>query len=91
MIIHQDSTLLTDKPYLIYDSLHVAPDACLTLLPGTRLMFHDDAAMHVYGRVDAQGTAQNPVIFRCDRLDHMFDYLLYDNTPKSRLAGESRG
>ena len=81
MIIHQDSTLLTDKPYLIYDSLHVAPDACLTLLPGTRLMFHDDAAMHVYGRVDAQGTAQNPVIFRCDRLDHMFDYLLYDNTP----------
>lgn len=81
MVIGKDSTLLTDKPYLIYDSLYVASNACLTLSPGTRLMFHDDAAMHVYGRVDARGTAQNPVVFRCDRLDHMFDYLLYDNTP----------
>ncbi|MGN0232804.1 MAG: right-handed parallel beta-helix repeat-containing protein [Bacteroidaceae bacterium] len=81
MIIGQDSTLLTDKPYLIYDSLHVAPGACLTLPAGTRLMFHDDATIHVYGRINAEGTNQNPVVFRCDRMDHMFDYLLYDNTP----------
>lgn len=81
MVIEGDSTLETDKPYLIYDSLHVAEGAHLTLLPGTRLMFHDDAAMHVYGSVEATGTVEQPVIFRGDRLDHMFDYLLYDNTP----------
>ncbi len=81
MVIDHDSTLLTDKPYLIYDSLYVAEGARLSLQPGTRLMFHDDAAMHVYGSVDAEGTAGRPVIFRGDRMDHMFDYLLYDNTP----------
>lgn len=81
MVIEHDSTLLTDKPYLIYDSLYVAPGARLTLQPGTRLMFHDDAAMHVYGAVDAVGTAGQPVVFRGDRMDHMFAYLPYDNMP----------
>lgn len=81
MAIEHDSTLRTDKPYLIYDSLYVAPGARLTLLPGTRLMFHDDAAMQVYGSVDAAGTAELPVVFRGDRMDHMFAYLPYDNMP----------
>lgn len=81
MVIDRDSTLLADKPYLIYDSLYVAPGACLTLLPGTRLMFHDDAAMHIHGTLHAEGTAEQPVVFRGDRLDHMFAYLPYDNTP----------
>lgn len=81
MLITQDSTLMTDKPYLIYDSLYVAPGARLTLLPGTRLMFHDDAALHVHGSLDAEGTVEQPVVFRGDRLDHMFNYLPYDNLP----------
>lgn len=81
MVIDHDSTLLTDKPYLIYDSLYVAPGAQLSLLPGTRLMFHDDAAMHIHGSVHAEGTLEQPVIFRGDRLDHMFGYLPYDNMP----------
>ena len=81
MVINHDSTLLADKPYLIYDSLYVAEGACLTLLPGTRLMFHDDAAMHIHGTLHAQGTAEQPVVFRGDRMDHMFAYLPYDNTP----------
>ena len=81
MVIDHDSTLLTDKPYLIYDSLYVGPGAQLSLLPGTRLMFHDDAAMHIHGSVHAEGTLEQPIIFRGDRLDHMFGYLPYDNMP----------
>lgn len=80
-VIDCDSTLFADKPYVIYDSLVVHPAAKLTLLPGTRLLFHDGASMEVYGSVDAEGTLDKPVIFRGDRMDHMFDYLLYDNTP----------
>ena len=86
LIVDEDMTLLTDKAYVIYDSLVVKKDATLTLAEGTRLMFHDKAALHVYGRLLVQGTMEKPVVLRGDRMDHMFDYLLYDNTP-SRWEG----
>lgn len=86
LIIERDTTLLTDKPYVIYDSLVVMPKAVLTLVEGTTLMFHDKAALHVYGKLIVQGSMEKPVVLRGDRLDHMFDYLRYDNTP-SRWEG----
>ena len=86
MVIESDETLLTDKPYVIYDSLVVKPDATLTLTEGTTLMFHDKAALHVYGKLIVQGSIEKPVVLRGDRMDHMFDYLRYDNTP-SRWEG----
>ncbi len=86
MIIEADETFLTDKPYVIYDSLVVKPDATLTLTEGTTLMFHDKAALHVYGKLLVQGSIEKPVVLRGDRMDHMFDYLRYDNTP-SRWEG----
>lgn len=86
LTITEDMTLLTDKPYVIYNSLVVNPDVTLTLAEGTKLMFHDKAALHVYGRLIVQGSLEKPVVLRGDRMDHMFDYLLYDNTP-SRWEG----
>ena len=86
LIIESDQTLLTDKAYVIYDSLVVNKGATLTLIEGTKLMFHDKAALHVYGKLIVQGSLEKPVILRGDRMDHMFDYLLYDNTP-SRWEG----
>ncbi len=86
IIIDSDETLLTDKPYVIYDSLVVKPGATLTLTEGTTLMFHDKAALHVYGKLLVKGSLEKPVVLRGDRMDHMFDYLLYDNTP-SRWEG----
>ena len=86
MIIESDETLLTDKAYVIYDSLVVKQGATLTLTEGTTLMFHDKAALHVYGKLIVQGSIEKPVVLRGDRLDHMFDYLRYDNTP-SRWEG----
>lgn len=86
LTIESDETLLTDKPYVIYDSLVVKPGATLTLTEGTTLMFHDQAPLHVYGKLIVQGSIEKPVVLRGDRLDHMFDYLRYDNTP-SRWEG----
>ena len=86
LIVESDETLLTDKAYVIYDSLVVKKGATLTLTEGTRLMFHDKAALHVYGKLLVQGSLEKPVVLRGDRMDHMFDYLLYDNTP-SRWEG----
>ena len=86
LIIQSDSTLYTDKPYLIYDSLVVAKDGQLNLLPGTRLFMHDSTAVDVYGRINAQGSLDNPVVFRGARTDRMFDNIPFDNT-SSRWRG----
>lgn len=79
--ISEDTELSGSKPYLIYDSLVVAPGVKLTIRPGVRMMFHDEVSLHVHGTLDARGTIEEPVVFRGDRVDRMFDYLPYDNTP----------
>lgn len=86
MYVTQNTTLETDKPYVIYDSLVIAEGATLTLKPGTKLMFHDKCGIDVYGKLLCYGELDKNVVLRGDRLDHMFDYLFYDNTP-SRWEG----
>lgn len=76
-----DSVFLTDRPYVVYDSLVVGEEAVLTLPAGCTLMFHEKAGMEVYGRLEARGTLDAPVVMRGDRTDRMFAYLPYDNTP----------
>ena len=80
-VISEDTTLGTDRPYLIYDSLVIAPGVTLTLPAGCTLMMHDGVSIDVHGTLVAQGAVDSPVTFRGDRLDNMFDYLPYDNTP----------
>lgn len=81
LVLKNDSVFLTDKPYVIYDSLVVDSGAQLTLPAGATLMFHDKAGLDVYGTLTAIGEQDQPVIFRGDRTDRMFPYLPYDNTP----------
>ena len=76
-----DRTLSAARPYLIYDSLVVAPGATLTLPEGCTLMFHDQTSLLVHGTLLARGTVAKPVTLRGDRTDRMFPYLPYDNTP----------
>ena len=55
--------------------------ATLTITPGSTLYFHSDAGMDVYGRLRSIGTADNGILLRGDRIDHMFNYLPYDRVP----------
>lgn len=80
-IIAADRTLDAKRPYVIYDSLVVAPGATLTLPEGCTLMFHDHTSLLVHGTLKANGTLAKPVTLRGDRTDRMFPYLPYDNTP----------
>ena len=80
-IITADRTLDSPRPYVIYDSLVVAPGATLTLPQGATLMFHDGVSLLVHGTLQANGTLERPVVLRGDRTDRMFPYLPYDNTP----------
>lgn len=81
-VIGADTTFQGRRPVVIYDSLYVATGATLTLEPGTRLYFHQHATMCVDGRLVANGTLEQPVVFRGDRMGNLFDYLPYDNTPQ---------
>lgn len=64
-----DTTLTADKPYLIRGYLAIDTAKTLTLKAGTRLYFHNNAKLVVYGNLRANGTAGQPVLMRGDRLD----------------------
>ena len=76
-----DTTFRADKPYLIYDSLIVAANSTLTLLPGVQFFFHDKAFMRINGTLIANGTQHAPIQFRGDRLDKVIPQFPYDNYP----------
>lgn len=80
--ITKDSTLdASTTPTVIYGDLRVDSGATLTITPGSTLYFHSDAGMDVYGRLRSIGTADNGILLRGDRIDHMFNYLPYDRVP----------
>lgn len=86
LIIEKDTTMYSARPIVVYDSLVVREKATLTIKPGTTLCFHKDAFMDVHGQLKAEGTLEQPIIFRGDRTDKMFPYLPYD-----RLDGQWEG
>ena len=74
------------KPYIIYDSLVVAPTGILTIESGTKLFFHNNANLNVHGKVFCNGKQDSPVVFRGMRTDKILPYLPYD-----RLDGQWGG
>ena len=80
-IITADTQYTSEMPYIIYDSLVVERGATLTLLPGTQLYMHDKAKIVVRGRLLSEGSQQEPIVLRGDRMDNMFSYLPYDRLP----------
>ena len=79
VVVHGDSTIDSrERPVVIYGGLTVDSMATLRIEPGTTLYFHGDAGLEVYGRLVAEGTAEENITLRGDRLDWMFDYLPYD-------------
>ena len=73
-----ETTLTSDRPYLVYDSLFVGRNAVLNIQKGTRIYFHNDAFLRVAGRLLADGTCDSMIVMRGDRLDRMLDDLPYD-------------
>ncbi len=79
--IVEDTIISSKRPIVIYDSLIVKPNVQLTLSAGVKLYFHGKSGLRVYGTLIANGTIDNPVVFRGDRTDNMFAYLPYDRLP----------
>ena len=76
--ISRNTRFTANKPYLIYDTLFVSPGTTLTIDAGATLLFHDKAAIRCAGKMLARGTAEAPITFRGDRLDHVVGTISFD-------------
>ncbi len=65
-------TFTNQKPYLIYDYIHVDTTATLTIEAGARLHFYKDANLIVSGSLEVKGTRDEPVIFTGSRLEDWY-------------------
>lgn len=74
----EDAVLTADKPYIIFDTLYVAKNATLTIEPGTRLYFHDKAAMQIDGTLKATGSKDKFIHLRGDRIDKVVADIDFD-------------
>lgn len=79
--VDEDARLESTKPVVVRGGIRVGENAELTIAAGTRLFFHEDAGLQVYGSLRVEGERGKEVVMRGDRLDHMFSYLPYDRTP----------
>lgn len=72
---NESMTFSAGLPYLIYDTLLFAE--ALTIEPGARLYMHLGASIYAYDDVTAEGTLEQPIQIRSDRLDNLFDTVPY--------------
>ena len=86
VVVSSDSTIQSTKPIVIQGGITIKEGATLTVGAGTVIYFSNSAGMDVYGRLKVDGTPDENVVFRGDRLDWMFDYLPYDH-----VSGQWRG
>jgi hypothetical protein len=77
-----------DKPYLIYGNLTVDTAKTLTLPAGCKLYFHNNSNLIVYGNLRSEGTFQQPVYLRGDRMD---DVKFLKPVPYNYVAGQWGG
>ncbi|MEN9920076.1 MAG: hypothetical protein RL662_2512 [Bacteroidota bacterium] len=86
--IDRDTTLTGEKPFLIMDSLSVKSGATLYLEKNVQLYFQNNASLHVHGRINAQGSIQQPVVMRGNRTDNLFETR---RVPYDRVPGQWAG
>jgi hypothetical protein len=70
--ITESNNWIADKPYLIYNSMAVDTDHVLTIEEGTLVYLHNRSSIVIWGRLQINGTKENPVIFQGDRIDEQF-------------------
>lgn len=64
-----DARWTRDRPYVIFNSALVDSTCTLTIEPGTRVYSHQGSYLFVKGSLKAEGSAEDRVLFRNDRLD----------------------
>lgn len=76
--LERDVVLTAERPYIVFDTLRVAPGATLTILPGAQIYFHDKAMLQVDGTLHAVGEAGKMISMRGDRLGEVLPSTGYE-------------
>jgi hypothetical protein len=61
-----------EKPIVVYNSILVDSSATLWIQPGTKIYFNSGSTLFVQGTLRAEGTAEEPIEMRGDRLDPFY-------------------
>lgn len=62
-LLTEDRTLTSDHVYYVSSSLGINEGVTLTIEPGTRLEFAEDAGLYSFGKLVAKGLPGKPIIF----------------------------
>ena len=84
LVIYHNLSLTNERPYLLYDTVAVTGN--LAIEEGTTIYMHAGALIYAYGNVIAKGTKDQPIIFRGDRTD-----MLFDSVPYRMASGQWEG
>jgi hypothetical protein len=68
-------TWTNDRPYLIYSPVTLDTGQTLIISAGSRVFFHKNASLNIYGTLIVGGTGEEPVIFGNDRTEDYYNYL----------------
>lgn len=72
---HETVHWTNEKPYVVYGWAAVDSLGTLIIEPGTQVYFHNNSGIWVYsyGSIQANGTPEEPITFRGDRLEPWYD------------------
>ncbi len=70
-----NTTWTNEKPYVIYGSILIDTLCQLTIEKGTRIFASKDANIFAKGNIIAQGTADERIVFRNERLEPAYENL----------------
>lgn len=86
--INQDYTLARDLPYILTNTLTVAANKVLTILEGVIVKLSGSGAISVLGKLMAQGTAANHIVFTSINDDNFGGDTASNGSSTPALAGD---
>jgi len=71
-------TLTSERPYLVYDSIMIPDGVTVNIDKGASFYMHKNAKWLIDGTIKTNGTQDEPVTFRGDRLRNLTETISYD-------------
>lgn len=66
-------TWTAEKPYLIFKNVALDSGHVLTIEQGAQIFLYNFSSLMIYGRLEAKGTFDNPIIFKGARFDEWYE------------------
>ena len=79
--VNSDTTwTLAQSPYRLTETIQVTPGTTLTIEPGVAIFAEGDAGLNVRGRLRAEGSEDDPILFVAERCDARWNGIVFRDT-----------